>query len=78
MINMHLLRSFRKNLKALKLQKKQYERELMNLRVEIQEYTLAIDWINRNITKEKKNKEISAAMRNYASLRKKNKSRNSK
>lgn len=54
MINMRLLRSFRKNLKALKLQKKQYERELMSLRVEIQEHELAIDWIERNIQKEKK------------------------
>ena len=78
MINMHLLRSFRKNLKALKIQKKQYEQELMRLRVEIQEYTLAIDWIKRNITREMKNKEISAAMRNYASLRTKNKRRDSK
>jgi hypothetical protein len=49
---MKLLRSFRKNLKALKIQKKQYERELMNLRVEIQEYTLAIEWIERNIKRE--------------------------
>ena len=53
MINMKLLRSFRKNLKALKIQKKQYEQELMSLRVEIQEYRLAIDWIERNIKREK-------------------------
>ena len=67
MINMHLLRSFRKNLKALKIQKKQYENELMHLRAEIQEYGLAIEWIERNIKREKN-----------VSLRKKNKSRSSK
>ena len=53
MINMHLLRSFRKNLKALKIQKRDYERKLMSLRVEIQEHELAIQWIERNIQREK-------------------------
>lgn len=65
MINMNLLRSFRKNLKALKLSKKQYERELMSLRAEIQEHEMAIQYIERNLKK-------------HDNIRKKNKSRRSK
>jgi len=64
---MRLLRSFRKNLKALKIQKKEYESKLMDLRIEIQEYRAAIDWIERNMKRE-----------NNANKRKKNKSRSSK
>lgn len=67
MINMQLLRTFRKNLSALKIAKRNIEHELMNCRAEIQEYELAIEWIERNIKKEKN-----------ANIRKKNKSRNSK
>jgi hypothetical protein len=52
-INFNLLRSFRKNLKALKIAKKELESELFHLRSEIKNYELAIDYIERNIKRNK-------------------------
>lgn len=56
MLNMRLLKSFRNNLYQLKEQKKDLERRLMSLRFQIQEYELAIAYIDRNI-KRNVNKE---------------------
>lgn len=66
---MHLLRSFRKNLKALKIQKKEYDLKLLDLRAEIAEYERAIEYIERNIKRQKQN---------VNSKRNKNKSRRAK
>lgn len=49
MFNMKLLKSFRNNLYQLKEQKKDLERRLLFLKGQIQEYELAIEYINRNI-----------------------------
>lgn len=65
-INFNLLRSFRKNLKALRLTKKELESELLNLRSEIKNHELAIDYVERNI---KRNKDAKLKSRGKNSIK---------
>lgn len=67
-IDFNLLRSFRKNLKALKLTKKAYENELSHLRSEIKNYELAIEYVERNIKKET-NKNAKSRGKNSIKIR---------